>query len=207
MGGVQAQDTVSLREVVTNTEKEGTVLLNQGYRGRFTKILGDPDKPLEPSVDFEFTHAWLDRGGAAEVAQRPQKIVVGIVGPADSDSQAFRAVSSYCRSIPDFQRLSELDKIEEFVKIFGEPKGSNLPWKFDGDIASSTRSWMAFTTQADKALRVVKLTLTVEKSSVGSKIVKRFIQEGFFHATGKPAVLEAPEKKKAAPSGGEKPSN
>lgn len=206
MTGVLAQDTVSLREVVTNTEKNGMFLLNQGYRGRFTKTLCDPNENLKSPVDFEFTHGILDGKRAGKEVQPVQKIAVAIEVRADGDLKSYRAVSGYCVSIPDFQSLSTSDKIEEFVKIFGEPISPTAPWKFDGKVAYSTWSWMAFTTQPDMAIRVVMVTLTVGKSSGESKIEKRCIQEGIFHATGKSPVLEAPEKKEVEqPADGKTP--
>jgi hypothetical protein len=191
-----AEETMDLRDLVTNTEKPGFVLLSQGYRGRLTKSFSEPKKPAEPPIDFEFTHGVLNQSRQEDGASTPQRIAIRISTPAYSDLKLYGSFATFYEKIPDFETLCDLNKIQDFEKLFGKSKGHNPAWKFDGNLAYHTMSWTLFTILTDQTIRVVEASVDIGKSNTEFKILERRIQEGIFHATGKAPVFEQQNRNK-----------
>ena len=193
MCAVGAEETVRLNDVVNNTKKSGTFLLDQGYRGKFPQTICDPkESPNSPEV-FEFSHGMLKLVPVDSKVPSIQRIaVVSIMDDAEARTFLIHKDAIYCDKLPEFQILSDFATVEDFEGLFGFSKEFVPAWSFDGEVAYSDRTWTGFKTQPDGSIRVVDINLTVGKSSVGTKITKKCIREGIFYATGKPPVLVPP---------------
>ncbi len=181
----------TLNELLTNTNRTGTTLLDQGYRGEFTQVYEEVPSPGEEHRPMEFTHAWFNESGIGKRAPAAPAIAIGIPGRGGNEGAAkfLRSLTSYREAIPAFGDLKTMGRVKDFEKVFGPSRGITDRWGRPGEMQSSL-SWMLFSLRKDGSIRVVDVFLhTVDKGN-GWEIWKRDIKEGVFRPTGRAPKLE-----------------
>lgn len=187
---------MTLPQVVANKDLVGVHLLDQGYRGEFTKRFDEDGRELGPeSMPFEYTHASFPTAKYPGVTAGDlpiNEIVVGQEEPASTGGFAYRAPTVAVAEMPAFDELKKLKDISDYEEIFGKYRGFTDGWGMNGEWHSS-QGWMGFTPLEDGNIRVVEVFLHTENKGDGWKISIRRIYEGVFKPTRKPPVLEEAE--------------
>ncbi len=184
---VTAAETVALDKVVTNTQREGLVLLEQGYMGSFTFAEGSFLVDERDKKKFEFTHACMNDRGIGGRSPKAQTIVVGI--DSGDNQLSCRAPAIYVKKIPALKELMSFETIADFEKVFGSFCGITDGWGSEAEMHSSV-GWLGFTPMEDGSIRVISVFLWTVNRGKGWEIDHRRIGEGTFKPTGKPPVLE-----------------
>jgi hypothetical protein len=200
------EEVATLQELVANTKRSGHVLLDQGYRGEFTKVFDEVPTPGDKDGPIEFTHAWLNHKGIGERSEAAQTIAIGMVGKQEKGREArwFRSFATYREVIPEFEDLKNMRAIKDFESVFGAFRGMTDGWGSPGEMHSSV-GWMAFTLLKQGSIRVVGVFLhTVNKGS-GWEIEKRDIREGVFRPTGHPPQMETRRVEPGGAANGSQP--
>jgi hypothetical protein len=197
--GLAADPVVTLRELITNSTRSGTFLLNQGYRGKYTKIYEEVPTPGEKNEAIEFTHALFNDGGLGKRSVAAPTLAIGVSWKqADGRPvQGSRAHAAYKETIPEFGELKTMRNIKDFQNVFGTFRGITDGWGSHAEMHSSL-GWMAFTLRKDGSIRVVHVFLHTVDYGSGWEIWKRDIKEGIFRPTGRPPK---PELEEAEPNG------
>jgi hypothetical protein len=184
--GCYANEAVTLDRVMSNTRLHGVFPLDQGYRGKFTRIYDDESKVPVGEKPFEFTYASLNDMGVGNEAPKGQAIVIGVkeVGKVKIEASMFPAY--YLSALPSFDALLRIKSIADFERVFGPFRGWTDLWgSFDNPPeVHSSLWWMAFTPCGNGAIRVVRVFITTTDRGHGVEIDKRVIMEGSFLPTG-----------------------
>ena len=184
VGGV-----ATLQELLNDINRSDVVLLDQGYRGEFTKVYDEV--PSGERGVAEFTHAWFNQRGVGNRSAATPTIAIGISRKEENGQSVptFRALAAYKKTIPDFEDLKKMPKIKDFETAFGLFRGIIDHWGSPGEKHSSL-GWLAFSLSSGGSIRVVSVSLhTVDKGN-GWEIYKRDISEGVFYPTGHPPKME-----------------
>lgn len=180
--------TISLKEVIANSDYDGMVLLDQGYRGKFSYTKDSFLVDERGEKEFEFTHANLNDRGIFSDAQKAQTIVVGIdVGPK---ATSYRLPAVYLKKLPNIDTLEQITTINEFKEALGASRHTIPGGGGIGGVNVASTGWDCFTVLKDGSIRVVTVILIMEKHGEEWKIAKRSIGEGIFKPTGKAPQLE-----------------
>jgi hypothetical protein len=197
--GHTSDAVVTLRELITNSSRSGTYLLNQGYRGKFTKIYEEVPTPGQKNKATEFTHALFNDRGVGNRSPAAPTLAIGVSWKQADGRPVLgsRAHATYQKTIPDFGELKTTRNIKDFQNIFGAFRGITDGWGSREEMHSSL-GWLAFTIQKDGSIRVVHVFLHTVDNGNGWEIWKRDIKEGIFRPTGRPPK---PELEEAEPNG------
>lgn len=190
------QDALTIRQVVANKGREGIHLLDQGYRGEFTKRFNEDGRDVGPdSEPFEYTHASFPTSKHPSISDDDlpiNEIVVGLQERASTGGFAYRAPTVAVDKMPAFDELKKLRDISDYEKVFGKFRGFTDGWGMNGEWHSS-QGWMGFTPLESGDIRVVSVFLHTENKGDGWKISTRRVREGLFKPTRTPPVLEKAE--------------
>ena len=183
-----AAETVSIDKVVLNTEKEGLVLLDQGYIGSITYAEGSYLVDERDKKKFEFTHACLNDRGIGNHSPKAQTIVVGT--ESGDKRVSFRSPAIHVQKIPTLKELMAFKAIASFEKVFGSFRGFTDGSR-SGEVMHSSVGWSGFTPMKDGSIRIVSVFLWTVNRGKGWEIEHKRIGEGIFTPTGRSSRLES----------------
>ena len=185
-----ADGVATIQELVSNTNRFGVVLLDQGYRGEDTKVYDEVPGWKHDGV-AEFTHAWFNERGVGNRSAPTPGIAIGISrnGESGQPVRRFRAIATYRETIPSFEELKRMPAIKDFERAFGPFRGITDGWGSPGERHSSL-NWLAFTPSSVGSIRVVSVFLHTVDRGNGWEIERRDISEGMFRATGHAPRME-----------------
>lgn len=153
-----AQDALTIRQVVANKDLEGIHLLDQGYRGEFTKRFNEDGREIGPdSKPFEYTHASFPTSKHPNISDEDlpiNEIVVGLQEPASTGGIAYRAPTVSVAKMPSLEGFKKLQDISDYEAIFGKFRGFTVGWGLNGEWHSS-QGWMGCTPLEGGDIRVV----------------------------------------------------
>ena len=188
----------TLARVLELKPRKGLILLDQGYRGRWTQRFSDDSSglPLDDDV-MEYTHARVS-APRDENGLTLRELVVATSTGSEGAASSYRAPTLRMKEIPPFARLKALKTIAEFEAVFGEFRGFTTGWGMTGPDGKSEQhssvGWMGFVPIESRSIRVVSVFLHIGNYGDGWVIDKRHIREGVFRPTGKPPQPEKREE-------------
>jgi len=183
-----AKGQMSIEDVINNKDKNGEILLNQGYRGRLKLLVGKNMADDSIGTDFEFTHASLNDKGTFLEAPMAQAICVGIdVGPNKSSFWSPAAV--YSKDLPKIELIASSKTMNSLIKLLGKPRSTG-PGLAEGDVKIISVSWHLFTLLEGGSVQVLKVFVISKHEDDQWIITDMMIAQGVFKPTGKRPRLE-----------------
>jgi hypothetical protein len=184
-------DRISLSNVVTNTQKNGSFPLVQGFSGSFSFTKDSYLVNIADHEKFEFTHALLNTQGTGSNFPKAQALIVCLDNGKDDLTYIKEAL--YIDNIPSSKQMMGFNTILDFKKIFGDYRGYKSGWSFiDGEHTSM--HWIGFTRMKDGTIRVVTVFLWIVNKGDGWEIDNRRVGEGIFKPTREIPILEKSNK-------------
>jgi hypothetical protein len=178
---------IAIDEVINNKNRNGQILLKQGYKGQLKVKVGEELVQHDFKKVFEFTHAILnDRGDLLE-APRAQGICVGIdVGPNKS---SYRFTTIYADSLPDIDLVTSAGTMADLIKLLGTPR-STIPGDAKEGERIASSEWNLFTLNGDGSIDVISVFVISRMQKEQWIITDKRVAQGVFRPTAVKPILE-----------------